>query len=422
MSSAPTISYVELGSTGHRPVWVRAITDAFLELRPPCRLNVWLPQDFRDLHREWAERHFDKLAATRSPVRFQCYKTQSPGSPNDGADQTSARDTILACAQEDRSAVCFIANNLDAQIRAIAQGDFRSMGARLVGIMDQPFLHYCGFKYHQNREWLPKRRYFTAFLWNFIAIRRSTVRRVLLLDPLASKFYGRWLCSNKYRYLPESFTHRESSATSRSGTAAGPERVRLLFIGPVTRRKGIFELLAGAELLLARDPALCSHVAVVIAGRVPEEMKAELCARLSRLQRLFPDASFTLRDELLPPDVFCDYFKSANVVCIPYIRFFGTSGLLVEAAQANRVVLAPEFGLIGELVRRYRLGVTCDTSSPASISTGLGCAIRMHRDRGPSLQSGRERFVRECAVPLQEFGRRVVQNLSEVLAEEAGTS
>ena len=65
------------------------------------------------------------------------------------------------------------------------------------------------------------------------------------------------------------------------------------------------------------------------------------------------------------------YFQIADVVLAPYQRHVGMSGILLLAAAANKPVLCSNYGLMGEMVRRYHLGLTVDSSQPQEIAKGL---------------------------------------------------
>jgi glycosyltransferase involved in cell wall biosynthesis len=47
------------------------------------------------------------------------------------------------------------------------------------------------------------------------------------------------------------------------------------------------------------------------------------------------------------------------------------SGILLQAAAAQKPVLSSDYGLMGELVKRYRLGIVVDSTNPLSISKGF---------------------------------------------------
>ena len=47
------------------------------------------------------------------------------------------------------------------------------------------------------------------------------------------------------------------------------------------------------------------------------------------------------------------------------------SGILLLAAAAQRPILSSNFGLMGELVRKYHLGLAIDSTIPQEIANGI---------------------------------------------------
>ena len=62
---------------------------------------------------------------------------------------------------------------------------------------------------------------------------------------------------------------------------------------------------------------------------------------------------------------------AADVVSIPYPHHLGSSGFLVDAAATGKMILSTDQGWIGESVRNFELGVTCDVSNPKSFAAAL---------------------------------------------------
>ena len=65
------------------------------------------------------------------------------------------------------------------------------------------------------------------------------------------------------------------------------------------------------------------------------------------------------------------YFQLADVVLALYQRHVGMSGILIRAAAANKPVLATNYGLMGEITRRYKLGIDLNARDPQAIAKGL---------------------------------------------------
>jgi glycosyltransferase involved in cell wall biosynthesis len=64
-----------------------------------------------------------------------------------------------------------------------------------------------------------------------------------------------------------------------------------------------------------------------------------------------------------------------DVVCTPYPRFGGLSSTLLEGVAAGRPILADNFGWSAEVVRRFRLGWTCDVLDQEQFNRAVRTAL-----------------------------------------------
>jgi glycosyltransferase involved in cell wall biosynthesis len=76
--------------------------------------------------------------------------------------------------------------------------------------------------------------------------------------------------------------------------------------------------------------------------------------------------------EFVPDDDVPAYFQLADVALAPYQKHVGMSGIVQFSAATQTPVLSSDYGLMGELVRRYRLGLAVDTTVPQHLSRGIG--------------------------------------------------
>jgi len=96
--------------------------------------------------------------------------------------------------------------------------------------------------------------------------------------------------------------------------------------------------------------------------------------RLRSLPARLP-IGLTVRFEHIPDESVGTHFEMADVVVMPYQFHVGSSGVMLLAASHGRPVVGPAFGLIGETIRRERLGIAVDTTDPAALAAALTLAI-----------------------------------------------
>jgi hypothetical protein len=171
------------------------------------------------------------------------------------------------------------------------------------------------------------------------------------------------------RWLPEPpvTTPRQLlSAEARSGC---------LLYGALAPRKGV-DLLADA---LTKET---SAIDVLIAGEVVEPGYEQ---ELRRHARAMAGAGARVRLDLREQsqEEISSAVASARCVVLPYRRHRGMSRILVEAAACGTPVVAHDYGLLGYLVRRHRLGIALDCRSRGAFRTAVMSFTELPARSGP---------------------------------------
>lgn len=61
------------------------------------------------------------------------------------------------------------------------------------------------------------------------------------------------------------------------------------------------------------------------------------------------------------------FFRSVSHLILPYRNFFGSSGVMLQALSFDIPILAPENGIIGHRIKKYRLGLTYNNKMTSSL-------------------------------------------------------
>ncbi len=180
-------------------------------------------------------------------------------------------------------------------------------------------------------------------------IRGGWFSHLLLLDPyLCARLKSREPDAPAFflpDYFPADFVADRAEARRRLDL---PEDKRVfLFYGAGYRRKGLG--LAVAAMLAM--PA-SSHVLLLCAGR-----QASDAGIAAGLERLAGEGRARVIDRYVSNDEEKQLFAASDAVLLPYIRHFGSSGVLMRAIGAGLPVIASDEELVGRLVRDHGLGV-----------------------------------------------------------------
>ncbi len=160
--------------------------------------------------------------------------------------------------------------------------------------------------------------------------------------------------------------------TSAEGvTVNRHQAVRFLLPGALSRRKGA-DVLVRALAGLSRDDA--ARMEVVCAGRVDARDRPALQRVVAHLRHRRPDIRLDWQDRFLPGQEFQNALSRADWILMPYRRPEYSSGILGRAAQAGVPVIGPEDGLLGRLIREWKLGLTSPIS-PCKLARTLKQAL-----------------------------------------------
>ena len=130
----------------------------------------------------------------------------------------------------------------------------------------------------------------------------------------------------------------------------------------------------GTDLLLAAFRHLRRRPddRLLLAGACGLLLKALIA---STYQDLIDAGSLLLIDRFLSSRELDAVCTAADVMCVPYPRFERVSGVLLRSVAARRPVVTTNTGWPGDIVRRFRVGWTCDVTSPEALLATLQQAL-----------------------------------------------
>jgi glycosyltransferase involved in cell wall biosynthesis len=240
------------------------------------------------------------------------------------------------------------------------------------GIYFRPSFHYHLFESYRPDRQERLQHWRERVTWDRI-FRHPQLQTVFCLDPFAVTEIASQQHNDNlqivhladpvqpYPSLPSDM------ATLKTKLGIDPHRHVFLLFGALDRRKGIYQLLDAIELL---SPELCQQLCLLLVGKTNPTERANIHLKITALCQTNPLQSIEHYDFIPEADV-PNYFQLADAILAPYQHHIGMSGILLLAAAAGKPVLSSDYGLMGELVRRYQLGLAVDSTKPTEIAKGL---------------------------------------------------
>jgi len=227
------------------------------------------------------------------------------------------------------------------------------------------------------------------------------------LDPARVHVVGNGVDAEAYRPVHDPETVRS--------LGVDPDRPYALFVGRITRQKGVMHLLAAAEQLPPEAGlVLCAGAADTPAERQQvADAVAELQSRRSGVVWI---------EAMLPREQLVPLITGATVFVVPSV--YEPLGIVnLEAAACGTAVVASDVGGIPEVVDDGRTGllVHYDPADPAAFERGLAEAISellRDPDRAAAMgAAGRERVLAEFGWPA--IAQQTVEVYNTVLSARA---
>jgi len=330
--SARHLLIFENRTEGHHLHWLRYIAEDFLTTGS----RVTIALDYRPEKRDRIHSHLPGVADKVSLI--------SVYDPAGALRGGSIVNTVAACLEESGADEVFM-NNLDeiasGCLRRAAVGidPPRLLRGRLSGVYFRP-------RFLADPAWPPGN---IAKEIGFRKLtRRSWFDKIYLMDEYLLEKARHRHPGQKFFFLPDpwdgAFLLEQKEAREKIGIP--PDRFVFLCFGIGDRRKGLH--LAVRALL---EPPFDPRLLLLCAGSLAPDPETS-----RGLNTLKEQGRATVLDRYVSDSERSLCFCASDVVLLPYIEHFGSSGVLSLAAAAGRMVIASDEGLLARRIKEHQLG------------------------------------------------------------------
>lgn len=216
--------------------------------------------------------------------------------------------------------------------------------------------------------------------------------KIYLMDEyLHAAVEGRYPKSS-FHVLPDpwhgDFSHRRDDA--RKSLNIPTDKFVLLQYGIGTRRKGLH-----LAVRTALDLASTTGLFLLCAGQIRND--PEILRGLDQLKRqgrahVLNRYVSDLEEQL----AFC----ASDVVLLPYVRHFGSSGVLARAAAAGKMIIASDEGLVARRVREHGLGWLFRSGNVKELKISVKKAMTLSAEEMARFRHAALRYASTCSRPL----------------------
>lgn len=223
---------------------------------------------------------------------------------------------------------------------------FLPKGVKVSGIVYRSFLWEDGIKHGFLRKGLEWFRY-----W-LMAKYRKVYKVFLLNDEKSVSIFNKKFATDKFIRLPDPYTPLNGKIENiKEKLNINSDDNLFVQIGQLSGRKGTLEIL-DALFLMSSDEA--AHNYFYFAGKVTENIYESFYNKVEELRR--KGVHLYVRDEFVSFEFLNSLCASCDCILTPYKNTSQSSGCIGYAAQYGKPVIGPSKGLLGYLIRYYKMG------------------------------------------------------------------
>ena len=371
LKTAERIMLLEMSVGGHYPSYINHLISYWCEHKLVGSLDIVVSPQFFEQHADVVA-NADKNGGEY--INFVSISTQEKDSLKPRTSSINRcwryfQEWNLLCkyAKEIQATHCLIMM-IDVFQFPLAFG--QKSPCPVSGIYFRPSFHYRYFTNYQvthQNTWQQWREKFILYL----ALKNQQLKNIFCLDPFAIKHIEKFSSRVKAVYLPDPVKivpqDNFEVAHFKAQLEINPGRKIFLLLGQLNRRRGIYQLLEAIKLL---PSILCEKLCLVLIVNGDDIEARQIESQIQSICQSQPVQIIRNYQYVTDQEVYL-YHQLTDVVLAIHQKHIGMSGSLVLAAAYQKPVLSSNYGLMGEIVTQYNLGLTIDSTIPQEITRGL---------------------------------------------------
>lgn len=207
----------------------------------------------------------------------------------------------------------------------------------------------------------------------FLFAKCKVFSKVYIQCDLSSALYlNKKFKTSKFEYICDPVSRLSISAKNlREELGISSEKIVVLHAGELSNRKGSLDLLTGINLC---TPKTLAKYYFIFAGNVKSVVKSDFFKLVSDIKQKTDD--FLLIEGFVSFEHLASLVSTCDILFLPYNLTNQSSGFVGYGAEFNKPVVVTRDGLLGKIVRKYKLGYIIPDNTPKTISEFLSANKR----------------------------------------------
>ncbi len=264
----------------------------------------------------------------------------------------------------DRTVNEIIFMSVDEYLILITTKRFKKYQLSVKGILFQPYVHYKGTVGDRNliKNYVLQR--YAAFL-------NSEINQLYILNDKQAVERMNLNIKNIYAYLPDPIESSpnimDASIHEEVASNYGLDQKKkiLLMFGMIDDRKNLINIIDALRLL---PDEIKESVHLLVIGKLNKAVRDKYLSYISNHKH---EVNITFNDTFVSEEEREVLFTYCDIVLMPYINFYSSSGILGHAIKHQKSIVASNKGLVGRVVKENNLGLAVDPLKPEEIKSAI---------------------------------------------------
>jgi glycosyltransferase involved in cell wall biosynthesis len=268
--------------------------------------------------------------------------------------------------------------NMDSYLTTIIKLGFKKFNIKIKGILFQPFHQFPKQTFDFKSLRFRKKNHLLATLCLNWRIKQIFV----LNDEKGVKKLNNWSFINFWKkvftYLPDPIDGRNKinaidKAALLSQYAIEKDRHILLSLGAIDERKNVLASIK-AVARLANDTQ--KKICLFIVGKNYLADIEALPNLIKTTLKNCPDLQIIWISEFVSDEQREQLFMLSDIVLMPYLNFYASSGILGHAIKYGKPVIGANVGVTSDIIAKYQLGTLVNPAEIGSITEGVETTLK----------------------------------------------
>lgn len=259
--------------------------------------------------------------------------------------------------------------DIDPYLILLTTDQFKQYNLSVRGILFEPYMH---FRERKGNVWFYMRHVLRSYVFQrFSTYLNPNIHKLFILNDKKCITGMNKHIKDIFCFLPDPIDNEIQNVAPENVErivlkyGIRPDKKNLLLFGSIDNRKNLTKILNSLILL---PKAIRDHVHLIIAGKFLQEMKETY---VSQIEKCIGEVSIVYYDEFVADEEREVLFQYCDLVLMPYINFYSSSGILGHTIKHNKNVIASNSGLVGRIVNDNKIGITVNPLKEKEIKDAI---------------------------------------------------